>query len=110
MSSGRYTTSAYDNLSDPRARRLFDWLIRYSEQHGGRRASRAEMRQAIGVHRETLNTLLFTLESAGLIEFEDDKRRLARFYRFPDAKWTHPHLTTLAARRSGFYVGTLFDQ
>lgn len=107
--SGRYTIRAYDSLTDPRSKRLFDWLIRYSQHHDGRRASRAEMRRAFGIHRETLNTLLFTLESAGLIEFEEDKKKLARFYRFPNAQWTHPHLTTLATRKA-FYPGKLFDQ
>lgn len=109
MSSHRYSAQAYDNLADPRARRLFDWLIHYSQQHDGRRASRAEMRKAFDIHRETLNNLLSTLELAGLLEFEDDNRGLARYYRIPNAQWTHPHLATMAARQA-FYTGTLFDQ
>lgn len=105
----RYKIKNYDSLSDPRAQRLYDWLIRYSATHDGRRASRAEMRRAFGIHRETLNNLLGILESLDLIEFEEEARGLARYYRFPDAKWSHPHLVTLEARKA-FYPGSLFDQ
>lgn len=106
----KYSVQAYDSLADPRAKRLFDWLIRYSQQHDGRRASRAEMRQEFGIHRETLNSLLLSLESAELLDFEEQTRGLARYYRLPSAEWRHPHLTTLAARQAGFHVGTLIDQ
>lgn len=109
MSSHRYNVQAYDDLADPRARRLFDWLIKYSAEHDGRRASRAEMRRAFDIHRETLNNLLLSLESVGLIEFEEASRGKARYYRLPNAQWFHPHLTTLASRQA-FYPGTLFDQ
>jgi hypothetical protein len=107
-STYRYSVNAYDSL-DPRARRLFDWLIRYSQQHDGRRASRAEMRQALELHRDQLNDLMMTLHAAGLLEFEEDKRGLARFYRLPGARWDHPHLATLMARQV-FTIGSTLDQ
>jgi DNA-binding IclR family transcriptional regulator len=108
MSSHRYSVQAYDALADPRAQRLFDWLINYSAQHDGRRASRAEMRQALDLHRDQLNDLMQTLNTVGLLEFEDDKRGLARFYRLPGARWDHPHLATLAARQA-FTVGSTLN-
>lgn len=50
----RYHAAAYDELTDPRARALYDFLVRYHQTHNGRRASYAEMQAATGLAREPL--------------------------------------------------------
>lgn len=106
--AGNYTKEAYDRLSRP-AQSLYDWLVRYHQQHGGRRASRAEMRKALGLYREELNDLVSSLELADLFTVERDDRGKARSYKLPGERWTHPHLVTLEMRKT-VYPGTLLDQ
>jgi len=108
MSSPKYSANAYDNLTDARARQLYDWLIRYHQQHGGRRASRAEMRKALNLSREPLNDLISTLEHFDLFVVETDDRGQHRSYQLPGERWHHPHLSKLELSQV-FYPSTLFD-
>ncbi len=108
MSTSRYEVSAYDDLKDPRARRLYDWLVRYHQRNNGRRASHREMMAALDLSKEPLLDLLQTLSSVGLFEIEADAQGKARSYTLPGERWSHPHLTTLESRKA-FYTGTLLD-
>lgn len=100
---------AYRDL-DPRGRprNLYIWLLRYHQQHGGRRASRSEMRQAAGLHRDQLGAVLATLEGAGLFEIERNAQGKARSYTLPNERWSHPDLAQLEMDKA-FYPGTLVD-
>ncbi len=103
-----YQARAYHELP-PTLQQLYDYLVRYHHQHGGRRASRAEMRLALNLSRDPLNNMLFELESAGLFITELNARGKARSYTLPGERWSHPHLSTLELSKT-FYTGTLFDQ
>lgn len=99
-----YRQSAFSQLN-PTEAQLFNWLIRYHAEHGGRRASRAEMRKALNLSREPLNNLLANLTSYGLFETETDDSGKARSYTLPGESWHHPHISVLEARDM-FFVGS----
>lgn len=103
-----YRVTAYDELGNPRARQLYDWLVRYHVAQSGRRASHREMMAALGLSKEPLLDLLSVLTAAGLFEIEQDAAGKARAYKLPGERWHHPHLSTLETRKT-FYPGSLFE-
>lgn len=100
-----YRQSVFTQLNQTEAD-LFNWLIQYHKAHGGRRASRAEMRSALNLSREPLNTLLYNLDAHGLFETETDDSGKARSYVLPGETWHHPHLSVLEANKA-FQAGLL---
>lgn len=102
-----YRVKVYDEL-DPRARRLYDWLVRFHVEQNGRRASHREMMAALGLSKEPLLDLLAILTAAGLFEVDADAQGKARSYKLPGAESSHPHWRVLQARRA-FFVGSTVD-
>ena len=98
-----YKIATYATLSS-RAKRLFDFLVDYGRQNGGKRASQREILAGVpGIHRDLLIELLNELTDAGLysVKKADNNQRIPhRAYRLPGEQYTHPH--TAAKQRGTF--------